>query len=173
MGASATVEAQMKHSGRLVRVPLPVSSVLCPWLFSLLGYVSVLVFAREIVMLKRVLLAVLMSLVLVPVSSAADRNERLEEAKQLIEKALELLPEEATIIDSLGWVRYRMGDLPGALALLSRAYTINDDPEIAAHLGEVLWMLGRREEAKKTWEDATRAHPNNAVLATTVKRFLP
>lgn len=78
MRASATVEAQMKHSGGLVRVWLSVSSVLCPWLFSLLGSVSVLLFAREIVMLKRVVLAVLMSLVLAPVSSAADRNERLE-----------------------------------------------------------------------------------------------
>lgn len=105
--------------------------------------------------------------------SFADRNERLDEAEALIAKALQLSPDDPFIIDSMGWVRYRKGDSAGALTHLQRAYAIRPDPEIAAHLGEVLWALGRREEADRIWQEAAKAHPGNAVLAEVIKRFAP
>lgn len=105
--------------------------------------------------------------------SFVERNQRLAEAEQLIVKALQLSPEDPFIIDSMGWVLYRKGDNAGALTQLQRAYAIRPDPEIAAHLGEVLWMLGRRDEAKKTWQEAAKAHPGNEVLAEVIKRFSP
>lgn len=103
--------------------------------------------------------------------SFAERNERLPEARQLIVKALQLAPDDPFIIDSMGWVLFRMGDNDGALRQLQRAFSIRSDPEIAAHLGEVLWMLGRRDEAKKTWRDAAKAHPGNEALAEVIKRL--
>jgi tetratricopeptide (TPR) repeat protein len=103
--------------------------------------------------------------------SYADRNERLDEAQQLIAKALQLAPEDPFIIDSMGWVLYRKGDLHGALDQLQRAFGIRKDPEIAAHLGEVLWMLGRKAEASKTWRDASAANPGNEVLVEVMKKF--
>jgi tetratricopeptide (TPR) repeat protein len=105
--------------------------------------------------------------------SLADRNERLEEAQQMIEKALTLQPDDPFILDSKGWVLFRKGDAAGALDALKRAYGMRADPEIAAHLGEVLWSLNRRDEALKTWMDAARANPNNEVLAATLKKFKP
>jgi tetratricopeptide (TPR) repeat protein len=105
--------------------------------------------------------------------SFADRNQRLAEAEQLIVKALQLSPEDPFIIDSMGWVLFRKGDNAGALTHLQRAYSIRPDPEIAAHLGEVLWALGRRDEARKTWQDAAKAHPGNEVLAEVMKRLAP
>ncbi len=105
--------------------------------------------------------------------SFAERNERLAEAEQLIVKALQLSPDDPFIIDSMGWVLYRKGDKAGALTHLQRAFSIRPDPEIAAHLGEVLWVIGRRDEAKKTWQDAAKAHPDNEVLAEVIKRFAP
>lgn len=105
--------------------------------------------------------------------SFADRNERLDEAQKLIAKALELTPDDPFILDSMGWVLYRKGDLPGALTALKRAYGIRQDPEIAAHLGEVLWTMDRRDEAKKTWRDAAQANPKNEVLANAIKKFIP
>ncbi len=105
--------------------------------------------------------------------SFAERNVRLVESEQLIVKALQLSPDDPFIIDSMGWVLYRKGDNAGALPHLQRAFSIRPDPEIAAHLGEVLWTLGRREEAKKTWQEAAKAHPGNEVLAEVIKRFSP
>ncbi len=105
--------------------------------------------------------------------SFAERNQRLAEAEQLILKALQLSPDDPFIIDSLGWVLYRKGDNAAALTQLQRAYSIRQDPEIAAHLGEVLWTLGRRDEAKRTWQEAARAHPGNEVLAEVIKRYSP
>jgi tetratricopeptide (TPR) repeat protein len=101
----------------------------------------------------------------------ADRNERLDEAASLIEKALELSPNDHYILDSMGWVQYRLGMLEEAADYLRRAYSEQTDPEIAAHLGEVLWQQGKREEALKTWEEALRAHPDNEVLINTTKKF--
>lgn len=101
----------------------------------------------------------------------ADRNERLDEAASLIQKALELSPNDHYILDSMGWVQYRLGMLEEAADYLRRAYSEQTDPEIAAHLGEVLWQQGKREEALKTWEEALRAHPNNEILINTTKKF--
>jgi tetratricopeptide (TPR) repeat protein len=101
----------------------------------------------------------------------ADRNERLAEAAKLIEKALTLSPDDHYILDSMGWVQYRLGKLDKAADYLRRAYTTQTDPEIAAHLGEVLWQQGNRDEAMKTWEEALRAHPDNESLLNTTKKF--
>lgn len=105
--------------------------------------------------------------------SLVDRNLRLDEAEGLIRKGLEIAPNDAFILDSLGWALYRRGDLNGALAQLQRAFELRADPEIAAHLGEVLWMMGRRDEAARTWKDAAKANPDNPVLADVIKKFKP
>lgn len=105
--------------------------------------------------------------------SFADRNIRLPEAKQLIEKALALTPDDYFIIDSLGWVLYRMGDLKGAAVQLRRAWGGRPDGEIGAHLGEVLWVLGERDEARRIWQEAQKISPENETLQKTLKRFGP
>jgi tetratricopeptide (TPR) repeat protein len=105
--------------------------------------------------------------------SFAERNVRLPEAKQLIEKALEFAPADFFIIDSLGWVLYRMGDLKGAAQQLRRAWEGRSDGEIGAHLGEVLWALGERDEARRIWQEALKASPENETLHKTLKRFNP
>lgn len=101
----------------------------------------------------------------------ADRNVKLEEARKLIEKALILSPNDHYILDSMGWVQYRMGKLDKAVDYLRRAYTAQTDPEIAAHLGEVLWQQGKHAEAMRTWDDALREHPDNEALINTTKKF--
>jgi tetratricopeptide (TPR) repeat protein len=103
--------------------------------------------------------------------SFADRNTRLPEARKLIERALELAPEDYFIIDSLGWVLYREGDLKGAARELRRAYGGRPDAEIGAHLGEVLWMLGERDEARRIWDESLKAGPDNETLQKTIKRL--
>jgi Flp pilus assembly protein TadD len=103
--------------------------------------------------------------------SFADRNLRLPEARKLVEKALELAPEDYFIIDSLGWVLYREGDLKGAARELRRAYGGRPDAEIGAHLGEVLWMLGERDEARRIWDESLKAGPDNETLQKTIKRL--
>jgi tetratricopeptide (TPR) repeat protein len=103
--------------------------------------------------------------------SFADRNLRLPEARDLIEKALKLAPDDFFIIDSMGWVLYRMGNHREALDYLRRAFAGRPDPEIAAHLGEVLWVLGERDEAERVWKDANQASPDNETLVNTIKRL--
>jgi Flp pilus assembly protein TadD len=105
--------------------------------------------------------------------SFAERNTRLAEARKLIEKALELSPDDYFIIDSLGWVQYREGDLKGAAATLRRAYAGRPDAEIGAHLGEVLWQLGERDEADRVWRESLKAAPENETLLKTLKRLKP
>lgn len=105
--------------------------------------------------------------------SFADRNIRLPEAEQLIAQAVALAPEDPYIMDSLGWVQFRLGRLEEALKTLERAHQIKADPEIAAHLGEVLWHLSRQDEARRIWQEARERHPDNAALSETVKKFLP
>jgi tetratricopeptide (TPR) repeat protein len=105
--------------------------------------------------------------------SLADRNLRLPEARKLIEKALQLRPDDGFIIDSMGWVTYREGDLKGAESYLRRAYGDQQDAEIAAHLGEVLWVEGKRDEARRIWSEALTKHPENETLRKTVERFTP
>ncbi|MDK9723813.1 MAG: tetratricopeptide repeat protein [Sterolibacteriaceae bacterium MAG5] len=105
--------------------------------------------------------------------SLADRGERLDEAQQLIDRALQLQPDDPFILDSKGWLLFRRGDTAAAIAVLKKAYGLRADPEIAAHLGEVLWVTGERDEASRTWAEALKASPANEVLATTIKRFKP
>ena len=103
----------------------------------------------------------------------ADRNERLSEAEELIGKALKLAPNDAFIMDSMGWVLYRMGRNREALDFLQRAYTLRPDGDIAAHLGEVLWAVGQQDEARKLWTDALRENAQNEALQNTIKRYAP
>ncbi|MGH8661431.1 MAG: tetratricopeptide repeat protein [Burkholderiales bacterium] len=103
----------------------------------------------------------------------ADRNQRIEEAFRLIETALKLAPDDPFIQDSMGWVLYRMGRNREGLDYLQRAFKQRPDPEIAAHLGEVLWALDQRDEARKVWAESLKDHPNNEVLQGTIKRFQP
>jgi tetratricopeptide (TPR) repeat protein len=105
--------------------------------------------------------------------SFAERNLRLPEAKQLIEKALEIAPADFFIIDSMGWVLYRMGDLKGAARELRRAWDGRPDGEIGAHLGEVLWALGERDEARRIWQESLKVSPESDTLQKTLKRFTP
>jgi tetratricopeptide (TPR) repeat protein len=102
----------------------------------------------------------------------ADRNERLDEARQLIETALRLAPDDPFIMDSMGWVLYRQGQIPEALDYLRRAHALRPDPEIAAHFGELLWVSGQRDEARKLWSSVLKEHPKNEVLQGTINRFL-
>jgi len=101
----------------------------------------------------------------------AERNLRLPEARELIEKALTLSPGDAFIMDSMGWVLYRMGNLEESLKFLRRAFSDRADPEIAAHLGEVLWVSGKRAEAEKIFDEAARKHPDNETLNSTIQRL--
>jgi len=103
----------------------------------------------------------------------ADRNQRIEEAYRLIETALKLAPDDPFIQDSMGWVLYRMGRNKEGLDYLQRAFKQRPDPEIAAHLGEVLWVLDQRDAARKIWAESLKAHPSNELLQGTVKRFQP
>jgi tetratricopeptide (TPR) repeat protein len=105
--------------------------------------------------------------------SLADRNVRLAEAKQLIIKALTFAPDDPFITDSLGWVEFRLGNLPSALNYLQKAYKARADAEIAAHLGEVLWQLKRTNEAIEIWREGLTIAPNNETLQETLQRLKP
>ena len=101
----------------------------------------------------------------------ADRGVRLEEARALIEKALSLSPDDAHILDSLGWVQFRLKDYERALETLQRAYSMRPEAEIAAHLGEVLWAMGRADEARRLWREARGREPDNSTLRETLARL--
>ena len=103
--------------------------------------------------------------------SLADRNIRLPEAYDLIKTALSLSPDDPYIMDSMGWVEFRMGRLEKAEEILRRAFAIKADAEIAAHLGEVLWVRGREEEAKKLWRNAGGRDTKNDTLKSTLHRL--
>jgi tetratricopeptide (TPR) repeat protein len=103
--------------------------------------------------------------------SLAERNQRLPEALGLIKKALDLAPGEPFITDSLGWVEYRMGNRDEALRLLQQAYRSRPDVEIGAHLGEVLWINGQRDEARRVLRDARSKDNANDVLKETLARL--
>jgi tetratricopeptide (TPR) repeat protein len=103
--------------------------------------------------------------------SLADRNERLPEAKALIDKALSLAPDDAFITDSLGWVLFRMGQVKEAAALLKKAFGIRQDVEIAVHLGEVLWTLGNKDAAIGYFKQAQTLQPGNELLKSTLLRL--
>jgi tetratricopeptide (TPR) repeat protein len=103
--------------------------------------------------------------------SLAERNTRLPEAKQLIQKALEYAPNDPFITDSLGWVEYRMGNQAEALRILQAAYKDRPDAEIAAHLGEVLWTLGQRDQAQSIFREGLLLNAENETLQETLKRL--
>jgi tetratricopeptide (TPR) repeat protein len=103
--------------------------------------------------------------------SMADRNEHLDEAEKLIEKASSLAPNDAFIMDSLGWVKYRRGDTTDAEKILRRAYDLQPNAEIGAHLGEVLWNSGDQVKALAAWRDARKLEPDNDTLVKTLRRF--
>ncbi|MFM9968509.1 MAG: tetratricopeptide repeat protein [Burkholderiales bacterium] len=105
--------------------------------------------------------------------SFADRNIRLAEARELIERALKLAPRDFAIIDSMGWVLYRMGEHAAAIKYLREAFSGQPDAEVSAHLGEVLWVSGERAEAEKIWREASQKYPKDEILSNTLKRFLP
>jgi tetratricopeptide (TPR) repeat protein len=100
-----------------------------------------------------------------------DRTPRVAEGIALIEKALKLSPDDPFILDSMGWGQFRAGHLDKAEAYLRRAYEGRADPEIAAHLGEVLWQRNARDEAAQIWRDALKANPDNEALRQTMTRF--
>ena len=101
----------------------------------------------------------------------AERTNRYTEAQDLVKKALEISPDDPFIIDSLGWVQFKLGNFADSIATLQRAFDIRPDPEIAAHLGEVMWVNGKRSEATQVWQTAIKAHPENEALVEVVKRL--
>ena len=103
----------------------------------------------------------------------AEKTDRLAEAKELIEKAFKLSPDDPFIQDSLGWVHYRMGQTDEALKHLQAAYGARNDPEIAAHLGEVLWKVGQHDEAQKIWRAALTENPNHETLTSVMQKYRP
>jgi tetratricopeptide (TPR) repeat protein len=103
----------------------------------------------------------------------ADQTGRYAEAQQLVGRALELRPEDPFILDSMGWVQYRLGNHQAAVEYLDRALTKRDDAEIAAHLGEVLWVKGDKTRAEEVWGRALKHSPDNEILKGTVTRLKP
>ena len=101
----------------------------------------------------------------------ADRTERLEEARDYIKRAAELVPDDPAILDSLGWVSYRLGNMQDALKWLGMAFERLEDAEIAAHYGEVLWKNNRREEAEKVWQIGLEKNAEHPVLLETMQRL--
>ena len=103
--------------------------------------------------------------------SLADRGIRLDEARQLIVRAVELAPQDPFIQDSLGWLEFRAGRKEEALRILQAAYKARPDAEIAAHLGEVLWSLGRQSEAASIWREGLLLKADNDTLTETLRRL--
>ncbi|MCB1715691.1 MAG: tetratricopeptide repeat protein, partial [Candidatus Competibacteraceae bacterium] len=94
----------------------------------------------------------------------ADRTDRYQEALALLQRAIELLPEDPAVLDSMGWVNYRLGDTDTSLEYLRQAYELNQDPEIVSHLCEVLWEVGLQDEARSIWQKAFDQAPENRHL---------
>ena len=103
--------------------------------------------------------------------SYADRNIKLADAKKYIEIALSISPNNHYIMDSMGWLHFRMGNIEIALQFIEKAYKIQKDPEIAAHLGEILWKMGKLKQAEKVWEESIKIYPSNTVLLETFDRL--
>jgi tetratricopeptide (TPR) repeat protein len=103
--------------------------------------------------------------------SYADRNIKLADAKKYIEIALSISPNNHYIMDSMGWLHFRMGNIEIALQFIEKAYKIQKDPEIAAHLGEILWKMGKLKQAEIVWEESIKTYPSNTVLLETFERL--
>lgn len=101
----------------------------------------------------------------------AEKTNRLQEAKTLIDKAFKLMPDDPFIMDSMGWVEYRMGHVQQALKQLQQAYSARPDPEIAAHLGEVLWKSGQHDQARRVWQTALSENPNHESLLAVIQKY--
>lgn len=103
----------------------------------------------------------------------ADRTDRYNEAMGYLRRAIEIMPDDAAIIDSLGWVNYRLGNYDEAIQLLRKALSRFDDSEIAAHLGEVLWVSGQQDEARQVWQKGLKKSPGDPLLQKVMQRFIP
>jgi len=103
----------------------------------------------------------------------SDQTDRYQEAYGYIKRAIEIMPDDAAIIDSWGWVHYRLGEYDKAIDLLRKALSHFNDAEIAAHLGEVLWVSGNQEEATSVWNQALEKSPNDPMLQEVMQRFIP
>jgi tetratricopeptide (TPR) repeat protein len=103
----------------------------------------------------------------------ADQTDRYEEAYGYLKRAIEIMPDDAAIIDSWGWVHYRLGDYNKAISLLRKALSQFDDAEISAHLGEVLWISGNKLEARQIWQRALKKSPDDPALQNVMQRFIP
>ncbi|MEJ1469855.1 MAG: tetratricopeptide repeat protein, partial [Candidatus Sedimenticola sp. (ex Thyasira tokunagai)] len=103
----------------------------------------------------------------------ADKTDRYQEALALIQQALKLKPAAPSILDSMGWVQFRLGNHGRALEYLQRAFDQLPDQEIAAHLGEVLWVMGERERAKAVWQQILEKEPESHHVLDTMRRLLP
>lgn len=103
----------------------------------------------------------------------ADKTDRLDEALRLISRALELRPDDPFILDSIGWVHFRLGNHKQAIGYLKHAFDLVPDPEIAAHLGEVIWASGKKERAREIWSESYNENPDSAVLKETMQRLDP
>ena len=101
----------------------------------------------------------------------ADRNRDLARAERLIRRALQQRPDNAAFVDSLGWVRFRRGDAAGALPFLERAWRLSREAEIAAHWGEVLWVIGDKAQARVVWARALARAPDSRPLRAVLERF--
>jgi tetratricopeptide (TPR) repeat protein len=103
----------------------------------------------------------------------ADRTDRYEEAFEFIQQAYARKPDDPAIIDSMGWVNYRLGNLEEARNFLQQAWDMTRDGEIGAHLGEVMWMQGDRDDARRIWKESQESSPDNPVLQKVLDRFMP
>jgi len=103
----------------------------------------------------------------------ADRTDRYEEALEFIKRAYELRPDDHYVVDSMGWIMYRLGRYDEALKYLRRAMELNNDAEIAVHLGEVLWVMGDKKAAREVWDTAIKITPEDKRLLDVIKRFGP
>jgi Flp pilus assembly protein TadD len=101
-----------------------------------------------------------------------DRGKRLDEAEKYLTQAIALLPEDPAIIDSLGWLNYRKGNYDEALVLLRKAFGKLLDPEIAAHLGEVLWVTGDEKSATEIWNKGLEVTPDDGLLRGVMERYI-
>ena len=102
-----------------------------------------------------------------------DRTTRYQEALDLLQQAITLKPDDAYIMDSMGWLQFRLGNNAEAIKYLRRALESRQDAEIAAHLGEVLWVSGNHIEAESVWSRALRDTPDNEALTGVIKKFKP
>ncbi|EGH00215.1 TPR domain protein [gamma proteobacterium IMCC2047] len=102
-----------------------------------------------------------------------DRTTRYQEALALITRAKELKPDDPAIIDSLGWAQFRLGNYDEAILLLEQALAAFPDHEVAAHLGEVLWVTGQQQRAREIWKQALQQTPDSVILQRVLERLSP